>query len=121
MVNVLYVDDEKLNLFLLKQSLSDQFNVITAESGFEALNILGQTEINVVISDMRMPKMNGVTFIKKAKINYPDIAYFILTGYDVDDEISEALQQKLIAKSFRKPFQIPEIVTAVREALKSTN
>jgi YesN/AraC family two-component response regulator len=66
---------------------------------------------------MKMPGMNGVEFIRKAKQEYPYISYYILTGFDITEEIAEALREGLINKYFRKPFNIREIETTLREAL----
>jgi len=73
--------------------------------------------IAVVISDMKMPEMNGIEFITRAKKEYPKIAYYILTGYDITLEIADALNTKLINKYFRKPFNLKEIEDAIVEAL----
>ena len=67
---------------------------------------------------MKMPGMNGIEFIRTAKHDFPDTSFFILTGYDITDEILEALNGKLISKYFRKPFNLEEIEAAIQEAIK---
>ena len=115
-VTILYVDDEPFNLKFFEINFRKKYNVILAESGDDGLEKLKlHPEIKVVISDMKMPGMNGVEFIKKAKNNYPNISYYILTGFDINDEISEALKSKLINKYFRKPFDMVEIEEAIQE------
>lgn len=117
-LTILYVDDEPINLQLFKINFEKKFIVETAESGCEGLEILSQNpEISVVISDMKMPGMNGIEFIKKAKELLPDIKYYILTGFDITDEITTALNGKLINQYFRKPFNIAEIEIAIRKTL----
>jgi CheY-like chemotaxis protein len=94
--------------------------VLTAGSGAEGLQKLeGNKDIIVVISDMKMPGMNGIEFITQAKANYQHIAYFILTAFDINKEIKEALDQKLINRYFNKPFNIQEIDGAIQEFLRS--
>lgn len=67
-INILYVDDEQLNLQLFATVFKKKFNVITAESGLEGLEKLDKNkDICIVISDMRMPEMNGIEFINTAK------------------------------------------------------
>jgi YesN/AraC family two-component response regulator len=66
---------------------------------------------------MKMPGMNGIEFIRMAKKEFPEIHYYILTGYDISDEISKALQEGLIDKYFRKPFNMREIDFSIREAM----
>ena len=101
-VSILYVDDEEVNLFLFEKSFEGKYTIHTAKSGTEGLEKLEKHkgEIIVVISDMRMPEMNGIEFITKAKENFKNIAYFILTGYAHDNEIETALNTGLIQKFF---------------------
>jgi CheY-like chemotaxis protein len=115
---LLYVDDEPINLRLFTINFSGKFQVLTAGSGFEGLTLLKTNpQVAVVISDMKMPGMNGVEFIRKAKLEYPYISFFILTGFDITEEISLALREGIIHRYFRKPFNIREIETAVLEVL----
>lgn len=118
-VTLLYVDDEEINLTLFELNFNRKYKVITAESGDEGLKKLSEEDdIVVVISDMKMPGMNGVEFIKKARETHERMAYFILTGFDINKEISEALSDKIIHKYFRKPFDMAEIEDAITEAIK---
>ncbi len=117
-ITILYVDDEPINLQIFEINFKKKYNVYTAISGEEGLEILkSYAEILVVISDMKMPEMNGLEFITKAKKKYPNIVFFILTGFDITNEISIALQNKLIDKYFRKPFNMREIEKSIAEAL----
>lgn len=115
-MSLLYVDDEILNLTLFKHNFKKDYTVFTAESGEEGLNILKQNNsIVAVISDMKMPGMNGIEFIRTAKNMFPDISYFILTGFDITEEIADALNDKVIEKYFRKPFNKTEIKRSLEE------
>ncbi len=117
-INILYVDDELLNLELFALVFKKKFNVITADSGPEGLEKLKQNEdVCIVISDMRMPGMNGIEFINHAKKEYNNIVYFILTGFEITEEIADALNQKLINKYFKKPFNSKEIESTINEVL----
>ena len=117
---VLYVDDEEANLFLLKVNLQPKYKVFTAISGMEALEILDKhkEDIQLVITDMRMPKMNGVQFIQKARETHDDIPYFVLTGFDYNDEINAAIEARLIDKFFTKPYELRDVETAIAEAIR---
>jgi YesN/AraC family two-component response regulator len=96
---LLYVDDEPLNLMLFEINFKKKFNVKTALSGESGLDILSSVpSIQVVITDMKMPGMSGIEFIKKAKEQFPEIVFFILTGYEITKEIIHALEEKLIYK-----------------------
>ena len=115
---LLYVDDEPINLKLFVINFRSKYHVLTAGSGFEGLTVLNlQPTTHVVISDMKMPGMNGIEFIKAAKRDFPHISYFILTGFDITEEIADALKQGLIHKYFRKPFNMKEIDASIQEAI----
>lgn len=76
-VSILYVNDEQLNLELFKINFKNHYFVHTALSGHEGLDKLHNIQdISVVISDMRMPGINGIEFIKLARKNFSHIAYF---------------------------------------------
>lgn len=118
-IKIMYVDDEVLNRQLFALNFNRKYEVIIAESGISALNLLEEhLDTIIVISDMKMPMMTGIEFIQKAKVKYPDIKYFILTGYDITDEILKALDTKLILRYFRKPFDVNEIDNAINTVLK---
>ena len=118
-ITILYVDDEEINLVLFKKSFEKIYNVITAVSGEDGLIKLTayKNDIIVVISDMRMPGMNGIEFIKEARKKHDNIAYFILTGFDYNDEIDQALKTKVIHRFFTKPFNINKIQEAIHDDL----
>ncbi len=115
---LLYVDDEPINLKLFAINFKNKFHVISAGSGFEGLSLLQSTpETHIVISDMKMPGMNGIEFIRKAKKDFPDVLFFILTGFDITEEIADALNERIIFKYFRKPFNMKEIELSIQEAM----
>lgn len=118
-IKVLYVDDEPINLMLFKANFKKKFDVITAESGSGGLLLLKEhPDTKVVISDMKMPGMSGIEFIRIAKKDYPNVSFYILTGFDITDEISNALEEKLIHQYFQKPFNIHEIEHAIKNEVK---
>ncbi len=113
-IKVLYVDDEPINLKLFELNFNSTFGVVTASSGFEGIEVLEKdSSITVVVSDMRMPRMDGIEFIAKAKSMFPHIYFFILTGFDITEEIAEALDSNLINKYFRKPLNFREIEKSI--------
>lgn len=117
-ITILYVDDEPINLFLFNQLFAKKYKVITAESGYAGLNKIEKNpNIEVVISDLKMPGMNGIEFIRKAKELYSNIHYYILTSYDLTPEIDNALRTGLIDKYFQKPFNLQEIESTISEKL----
>lgn len=108
---ILYVDDEEANLILFRMTFEGERDILLANSPEEGLQKLEENRerIQAVISDMRMPKMNGIQFIHKAREMIQNIPYYILSGYAFDDEIDNALQQRTIKEFFTKPFDKEEI------------
>jgi two-component system response regulator (stage 0 sporulation protein F) len=117
-ISVLNVDDEPINRMLFTSIFKNKYNVFTAESGLAGLEILrNNSDIGIVISDMKMPGMDGIEFIGKAKELYPQILYFILTGFDITPEIQKSLETGLIIKCFRKPLNMKEIEETIKFCL----
>jgi two-component system, response regulator, stage 0 sporulation protein F len=115
-ITLLYVDDETINLKLFEIYFKDKFNVITASSGFDGLEKLKEDPlISVVVSNMRMPGMNGIEFIRLAREQFPGVIYFLLSGYDITDEIEQALKEHVISKYFKKPFNMREIELSIND------
>ena len=118
-IKILYVDDEEVNIFLFKVNFSKTFELLTADSGVKGLEVLDEyQDVKVVISDMKMPIMNGIEFIKKTKSKNDSLKFFLLTGFDIIDEIQDALNTNLILKYFKKPFNKVEIESSINEAIK---
>jgi two-component system response regulator (stage 0 sporulation protein F) len=115
---ILYVDDEPFNLQLFAIHAEEQYNILTAESGAEGLEILKKNpQICVIVTDMKMPGMNGLEFISLAKKKRPDILYFLVTGYDITNEISEAITKKIIVDYYRKPYKVEQILDSITRRL----
>ncbi len=118
MIKLLYVDDEQINLQLFKINFGNKYNVIITDRPSEGLEILqNDPDIKVVISDMKMPEMNGIEFITKAKQIHPEKLFFILTGFEINEQIQNAVQSKLILKYFKKPFNMNDISETIDSVL----
>lgn len=116
---VLCVDDEVNILNALKRLLrKEPYRLITCTSGEEALNQLAQNEVHIVISDQRMPKMNGTDFLRKVKEHYPHIIRIILTGYTDVDTITQSINQGHIYKFFLKPWNDQHLMLEIRQAIE---
>lgn len=116
---ILYVDDEIINLELLQLTFMNDFEVITATSAEEGLKILElNPEIHVVISDLKMPVMNGLEFIKVVKQNFTEKVCMLLTGYMESEVILEGFNKELIFRYMMKPWKVDELKETILEALK---
>ena len=121
-LKILYVDDELMNLFLFENLLAKDFEVLTANSAEKGLQILQDEKgVKVVISDMKMPKMNGIQFIKAAKEFHNHCPYLILSGYNKGEEIEEALETELIMDYLQKPYEVRDITKSIRKAVENFN
>lgn len=119
-VTILCVDDEPINLKLFELNFKKKYRIVTALSGMEGLTKLEEdADIIVVVSDMKMPRMNGIEFIREARQKHPHVIYFILTGFSITPEISEALQENIIHKYFSKPLDPKLMEKAIDEAIQS--
>ena len=117
-IKLLYVDDETINLQLFAINFKRRFEVITAKSGQEALETLrSHPGIAVVVSDMRMPGMNGMEFIEAARQEFSSIPYYILTGFEISEEIRQGITSGAIRNYFRKPFNLSELEATILEHL----
>jgi response regulator RpfG family c-di-GMP phosphodiesterase len=119
---ILYVDDESMNLMLFEAILEEKYAVFIAESGSKGLRIIEENpDLCIVLSDMKMPRMNGVEFIRQAAALLPHCYFYILTGFEITPEIQQALDEGLIQKYYRKPCTWNEITTEIERMLKEKN
>ena len=87
--SILVVDDEPDNLLLLERVLRREYNVFSANSGAEALEFLESMDVDMIISDQRMPNMTGAELLGQAYLRNPDQVRILLTAYsDVKDIIA---------------------------------
>lgn len=107
---IIYVDDEQINLTLFQLTFRRSFDVLIANSGQEGLELIAQNEdIRFVISDMKMPGMDGLEFIQKVKEINNLLPCILLSGYDRNDRIDSALESDLIKDYVMKPFNKDEL------------
>lgn len=112
-ISVLVVDDEEMMRSLLTKILSREgYNILTAEDGLQALEMLREDKIDIVISDMKMPRMNGFELLKHIKDEYPTTGVIIMTAYGDTYTVKDALllgADEYITKPF-KSFEISLVV-----------
>jgi response regulator RpfG family c-di-GMP phosphodiesterase len=116
---LLFVDDEPGILSSLRRLFRPHgYRILVAESGALGLAELEKTSVDLVISDMRMPEMDGATFLKAVRQRWPDTVRILLTGYaDVTSTVA-AINEGEIYRYVSKPWDDNEIVNTVREALE---
>lgn len=109
LINILYVDDEVHNLNAFKASFRRTFNVFTAESAMEAMKILENQTMHIVVSDQRMPVTSGVEFLQSIIPLYPDAIRILLTGYADMSAVIDAINKGQVYLYITKPWQEDEL------------
>ncbi len=116
---ILCVDDEVNILATLRRLLKRRgYEVLTAESGAAGLQILQETPVHLVISDMRMPEMDGAAFLHTVRQQWPDTVRLLLTGFADIPSIINAINNGEIYRYITKPWDEAELLLTVRRALE---
>ncbi|MBN1184491.1 MAG: response regulator [Bacteroidales bacterium] len=115
---VLYVDDEEINIELFVLNFESDFPIITALSALEGLKILEKEKISLVITDLKMPRMNGMDFLREIKQKYPDKECVILSAFTEPDEIMKALNEDLVFKYMIKPWKRVDMFGVIEEGVE---
>ncbi len=115
-ISILYVDDELNNLVSFKAVFRMKYTVFTAFSGEEALNVLRNKSINIIITDQRMPQMTGVEFLESILDEFPDQIRILLTGYADMNAVIDAINKGKIFHYLSKPWNEEELVLTINRA-----
>jgi response regulator RpfG family c-di-GMP phosphodiesterase len=114
---LLLVDDEKNILSALKRLLhQEKYQILTATSAPDALQILAATPVDVIVSDHRMPDMTGVEFFRIAKEIYPETVRIMLSGYTELQSVTDAVNEGSIYKFLTKPWDDDQLKVHIAEA-----
>ena len=117
---VLVVDDEKLILNSIKRLLrNENYHLLTAQSGIEGLRLLKKHNVQLVISDQTMPEMTGLEFLKKVRVEYPEVLTMMLTGNAEVEIAMEAINEIGVYKFILKPWENTDLIITIRRALES--
>ncbi len=118
MSTVLVVDDEPNYLVVLSELLRDEgFEVFTAQDGVAALEIVRQTDLDIVLTDMRMPRMDGLELLQQIKAHDRDLPVIVLTAY-AEVEKAVAAMQAGASSYLAKPFSNEELVVGIAKAVE---
>ncbi|MEG4067655.1 SpoIIE family protein phosphatase [Microcoleus sp. Pol11C2] len=116
-LKLMVVDDEPDNLDLLYRTFRRDFQVYKADSALSALEVLDeQGEMAVIISDQRMPEMNGTEFLGKTVERFPDTIRILLTGYTDVEDLVEAINSGQVFKYITKPWNPEELKLVINQA-----
>jgi formate hydrogenlyase transcriptional activator len=115
---ILYVDDEEINLKFFSATFSWDYNVLTASSGEQGLEIFKQHAVDLVVADQRMPGLSGVQFFEQIYKLNPEPARILLTGYGDLETLVQAVNQGRIFHFFQKPWIEEELQRLFERALQ---
>ncbi|HEX8956963.1 MAG TPA: HD domain-containing phosphohydrolase [Burkholderiaceae bacterium] len=116
---VLCVDDEPNILSSLRRLLrAEGYQVLLAEGGAAGLALLESEHVDIVISDMRMPEMDGAQFLERVRSKWPDTIRLLLTGYADIQSILDAINRGEIYRYVTKPWNDSDLLLIVRHALE---
>jgi response regulator RpfG family c-di-GMP phosphodiesterase len=115
---ILAVDDEPANLRMLERLFRKDYRIVTATNGEEALAVLKQEEVSLIITDQRMPGMSGTELLRESMGTNPDTMKIILTGYTDIDALVEAINTARIYRFVCKPWDPTSLKQVVQDAFR---
>ncbi|MBE9041843.1 SpoIIE family protein phosphatase [Oscillatoriales cyanobacterium LEGE 11467] len=119
-LKLLVVDDETDNLDLLYRTFRRDFRVYKAQSAHQALEVLEERgEMGIIISDQRMPEMNGTEFLSKTVDRFPDTIRILLTGFTDVEDLVDAINSGQVFKYITKPWNPEELKAVVGQAAET--
>jgi signal transduction histidine kinase len=115
---ILYVDDEPQNLFTFRYAVEDRFNVLTARSGPEAMQVLEREDVAVLMCDQRMPEMTGIEVCRRAREIKPDTVRIIVTAYADMQAAIDAINQGQVLRYLTKPWHNEELIEVLQAGIE---
>ncbi|MCI8993753.1 MAG: response regulator [Eubacterium sp.] len=114
---ILVVDDDSMNLTRTQIILGKEYDVLTVESGIDALKKLKETKVDMVLLDIDMPKMNGIETFECMKVFAPEIPVIFLTASGQEEDVVSAA--KLGAVNYlKKPYRPQELLKRIAQGLE---
>jgi len=116
---VLYVDDEPANLIAFRYAFEDQFRVLTAGGGVEALGLLASSSVAVLLADQRMPGMTGAELCARVRELHPDVVRMVVSAYADLNAALEAINSGQVSRYILKPWREEEMAAVLRTAIEA--
>jgi len=118
---ILVVDDDATICRMLKEMLSQDYLVVTARSGTEALRLLERTEIDAIVADQMMPEMSGVDLLSRAIEIRPHAVQILLTASERIEHAKDAINVARVARFFSKPIRFAELRETISGAIREAD
>lgn len=114
---ILAVDDEPINLRMLERLLRRHYRVLTANNAQEALEILDREQVSLILTDQRMPGMQGTELLRKSRALNPDMVRMVVTATNDSDTFIDAIKNSGAIRVISKPWDPDKILQVVKDAL----
>jgi two-component system NtrC family response regulator len=119
METILIIDDEKNYLVILEALLSPEgYEIITEDDAINALRLISETDLDLIITDMKMPGMDGIELLEESKKINPELPVIIMTAYGTIEMAVEAMKKKAY-DYITKPFRNEELKLTIKKALET--
>jgi signal transduction histidine kinase len=115
---VLYVDDEEPNRVVFAATFGDEFDVLCAGSADEALRIIGESGVAVMLADQRMPVRTGIELCEAVRERFPTVLRLLVTAYSDQSTAIEAINRGGVMRYLTKPWSLEEVRLVLREAVE---
>jgi DNA-binding NtrC family response regulator len=113
---ILIVDDEPGIRTMVQFELSQQgYGIFTADSGSSALEVMKREKVDLILTDMRMPQMDGLDLVIQVRKAYPTLPIILMTGF-IEDRVKK-VQEYNLAATLNKPFTIDQLADVIRRIL----
>jgi len=118
---ILYIDDEESNLRVFKNTFRREFEITLANSASEALQLIDKQDVDVVITDQRMPGMTGVELLRELKKKKPSIppSRLMLSGYAAPADVDDAYNRYELFQFISKPWEENELRNTILKAIQN--
>ncbi|MBD5781374.1 response regulator [Pelagicoccus sp. NFK12] len=118
---ILYVDDEQANLSVFKSTFRREFNILLANNSDEAVALLKDNKVDLLITDQMMPDMSGVELLKAIIKLYPEVppSRVMLSGYTQPKDIDLAFDEYKLYKFISKPWEEADLKALIIEAIQA--
>jgi response regulator RpfG family c-di-GMP phosphodiesterase len=117
-INILYVDDEVINLKAFQANYRRVFNVFIARTAKEGEEVLDSNDIHVVLSDQRMPEITGVEFFENIKDKHPDTIRILITAFSNIQAVIDAINKGNVYRYVTKPWDKDELQRVIQNAFE---
>ncbi len=118
---IIYIDDEPQNLVVFEAACPEDWSLYVFDNAAQALEALDKINPHVIVSDQRMPGMNGVQFLEIAKRIVPNAIRIIVTGYSDEDLVVQSVRKAQIFDYVKKPWDVDDLLASLRRAIDLFN